>query len=206
MDFDDIPAAEDESIFESTNNVEQTNDFQLENQDNEDFYNEEEQFSPLPDNNPGESSPVFYAPAPPVPSEPYNFSMPEPEREEDALTKFNKEWNIKLEAKRAAEFEHEKAARAKAQSDLENWTTQRSIRMNAKKDTNRTEEHVVIEAIESESDNLKTWDRVTKLIDAGEVVDPKATDTSRMRKLFIQLKNEPLEVTRAASAVGGAAN
>jgi hypothetical protein len=202
MDFDDIPAAEDESIFESTNNFEQNDDFQPQEPENEDFYNEEEQLSPLPDSNPEESSPVFYAPPPPVPSVPYDFSMPEPEKEEDALTIFNREWNIKLEAKRAAEFEHEKAARAKAQSDLENWTTQRSIRMNAKKDTNRTEEHVVVEAINSESDNLKTWDRVTKLIDAGEVVDTKATDTARMRKLFIQLKNEPLEVTRAASAVG----
>ncbi len=106
-----------------------------------------------------------------------------------------------MDVKRAAEFEHEKAGRAKAQSDLSNWTTQRDIRLNAKKESNRSEENVVVEALESESVNLKTWDRVSKLIDAGETVDTKGSDTGRMRKLFIQLKNEPLEVTRAASAI-----
>lgn len=44
---------------------------------------------------------------------------------------------------------------------------------------------------------LKTWDRVSKLIDSSaEAVDSKGSDVSRMRKLFIQLKNEPLEHTR----------
>ncbi len=78
--------------------------------------------------------------------------LPEPEMslEEDPLSVFNKEWNAKLEVKRASEFEHDKAARAKAQVDADNWTTQREIRLTAKKDANRTEEHVVVEAIESE--------------------------------------------------------
>lgn len=55
------------------------------------------------------------------------------------------------------------------------------------------------EQLESEAENLKTWERVSKLIDAAEGVDTKGSDTGRMRKLFIQLKNEPLEVTRGAA-------
>lgn len=105
-----------------------------------------------------------------------------------------------MDAKRAAEFEHEKNARAKAREDLANWTQQREIRLAAKKDSNRTEEHATIEALNSETEVLKNWDRVSKLIDAGETTDSsKGSDTSRMRKLFIQLKNEPLESTRAAA-------
>lgn len=105
-----------------------------------------------------------------------------------------------MEAKRAAEFEHEKNARTKAREELANWTTQREIRLAAKKDSNRTEEHATVEALNSEAELLKNWDRVSKLIDAGETVDSsKGSDTSRMRKLFIQLKNEPLETTRAAA-------
>ena len=62
---------------------------------------------------------------------------------------------------------------------------------------------MLVETLESESEVLKTWERVTKLIDAStDVVDAsKGTDVSRMRKLFIQLKNEPLETTRGAAAV-----
>jgi hypothetical protein len=112
-----------------------------------------------------------------------------------------KEWGKKLDAKRASEFEHEKNARQKAGDELTNWKQQREIRLNAKKDKNRSEEQVVIETLESEVENLKVWDRVGKLIDSTEVVpgELKGSDTTRMRKLFIQLKNEPLEVTRGAA-------
>jgi hypothetical protein len=72
--------------------------------------------------------------------------------------------------------------------------------LKAKKDKNRTEEQVFKEQIASDSDNSKIWEKVSKLIDAGEGTDNKGTDTGRMRKLFIQLKSEPLEVTRAAGA------
>ncbi len=68
--------------------------------------------------------------------------------------------------------------------------------MNAKKDKNRTEEQVLLETIESETEVLKIWERVSKLIDITENGDSKGSDTSRMRKLFIQLKSEPLESTR----------
>lgn len=116
-----------------------------------------------------------------------------------SISKFNKEWNAKLDKKREAEFAKEKAVRAESEEEKSNWNTQRDIRLKAKKESNRSEEHVLQEQLASESENLKTWERVSKLIDAGEVADNKGSDTSRMRKLFIQLKNEPLEVTRGAA-------
>ena len=77
---------------------------------------------------------------------------------------------------------------------------QRNIRLAAKKESNRSEEQVLVETLESQAEVLKTWDRVTKLIDASaDVVDKELSDVSRMRKLFIQLKNEPLEGTRSAA-------
>jgi hypothetical protein len=118
---------------------------------------------------------------------------------------FNREWSKKLEAKRAAEFEHEKAARAHAQEELANWKTQASVRLTAKKDKNRSEEQILVETLESEAEVLKPWERVTKLIDSGADVSADAvsgtSDVTRMRKLFIQLKSEPLEVTRGAALV-----
>ena len=62
--------------------------------------------------------------------------------------------------------------------------------MNAKQETNRSEEQVLLESIESEVE-FQTWDRVAKLIDIKEFVDAEKKekeDTSRMYKLFIQLK------------------
>lgn len=58
---------------------------------------------------------------------------------------------------------------------------------------------MLLETFESETEMLKTWDRVSKLIDVTEAADSKGSDTSRMRKLFIQLKNEPLESTRPSN-------
>ena len=117
-------------------------------------------------------------------------------------SKFNREWNAKLEKKREEEFAKEKAVRAESEKDKADWETQRNIKLKAKKESNRHEESSLKEQLGSEADNLKTWERVSRLIDAGESDDTKGTDTSRMRKLFIQLKNEPLEVTRAAAAGG----
>lgn len=109
------------------------------------------------------------------------------------------EWNKKLEAKRAAEYELQKKVRSDADEELKTWNTQRDMRLKAKVENNRTEEQVLVEQTKSEAESMKTWDRVTKLIAADEGVEAKGADTTRMRKLFIQLKNEPLELTRAAS-------
>jgi hypothetical protein len=72
--------------------------------------------------------------------------------------------------------------------------------LNAKKEVNRTEEQVLLEQQESDLDAGNVWDRVTKLIEASvdQPDDASKADVSRMRKLFIQLKNEPLESTRGA--------
>jgi hypothetical protein len=48
-----------------------------------------------------------------------------------------------------------------------------------------------------ESGNI--WERVTKLIDNDTDGDTSKSDTARMRKLFIQLKNEPLDSSRGAT-------
>ena len=46
---------------------------------------------------------------------------------------FNKTWQAKLETKRAAEMEAEKAVKIKANDEMGTWMTQRDIRLRAKK-------------------------------------------------------------------------
>jgi hypothetical protein len=81
---------------------------------------------------------------------------------------------------------------------MSNWKTQREIRLNSKKDSNRTQEQVFLETIESDIDGVNTWERVTKLIDAAmdNSTESSKADITRMRKLFIQLKNEPIDLSR----------
>eukprot|EP01041_Mallomonas_annulata_P007958 gene7958-16291_t len=136
----------------------------------------------------------------PIIMEPEEPLMPDPEPE-DALSAFNRAWNEKLAKKKEAEIEAEQVVKSQASEDMSNWTTQRSIRMHAKKDSNRSEEQVLLEQLESEIDIGNVWDRVTKLIDSGAEysADSDNADVTRMRKLFIQLKNEPLEASRGAA-------
>ncbi len=102
------------------------------------------------------------------------------------------QWNEKLNEKRDHEIQAEKDARATAASEYSQWKQQRDIRLNAKRDSNRNQEAGVIESLNVDVDAGNTWERVSKLIDAGSepVNDSKKADVSRMRKLFIQLKNE----------------
>ena len=113
---------------------------------------------------------------------------------------FNAKWNIVLETKKSMEAEAESKAKAVAMEEMSNWNSQREIRLASKKDSNRTQEQVFLETIESDIDGVNTWERVTKLIDASMeagTTDTSKADVTRMRKLFIQLKNDPLESTRA---------
>mmetsp|Transcript_24835 Transcript_24835/g.22550 ORF Transcript_24835/g.22550 Transcript_24835/m.22550 type:complete len:154 (+) Transcript_24835:40-501(+) len=119
--------------------------------------------------------------------------IPDPIEPEDALSIFQKKFAAKLEERRLNEAEIEKTTRAKAHDDLQNWTAQRDVRLNAKKESNRSEEQVLLESIQSEEEVGNAWERVTKLIDISAEADTKKSDVSRMKKLLIQLKNEPIK-------------
>ena len=101
--------------------------------------------------------------------------------------------------KRQEELAFDAAAKEKAAAELADWHTQRQVKLNANKDKNRSEEQVLLEKVEYELESGNTWERVTKLIDNDADADSDKSDTGRMRKLFIQLKNEPLESSRGAA-------
>jgi hypothetical protein len=104
---------------------------------------------------------------------------------------FNRNWEEKLNAKRAEEIEKDEACAAKATEEWNNWSKQREIKCLSRKESNRQEQDVVLESVSASIDNGHPWERVMKLIDATtEPSDGGKADVSRMRKLFIQLKNE----------------
>lgn len=106
-----------------------------------------------------------------------------------------------MDAKRAAEVQHGVEVKAKATEELVNWTTQRKIRLDAKKEKNRSEEQILLETLESDADGGNTWERASKMIDiaSGDAASNGRADVSRMKKLFIQLKSDSLDKTRVQS-------
>jgi hypothetical protein len=113
---------------------------------------------------------------------------------------FNRTWAIALEAKRAEEQAQDAAAKEHAAKEIADWHAQRQAKLNSNKEKNRSEEQVMLEKVEYELESGNSWERVTKLIDNDAEAESDKSDTLRMRKLFIQLKNEPLETSRGATA------
>jgi hypothetical protein len=113
---------------------------------------------------------------------------------------FNRTWAIALEAKRAEEQAQDAAAKENAAKEIADWHAQRQAQLNSNKEKNRSEEQVMLERVEYELESGNSWERVTKLIDNDAEAESDKSDTARMRKLFIQLKNEPLETSRGAAA------
>ena len=54
---------------------------------------------------------------------------------------------------------------------------------------NRTAEQVFLEQLEADLESDNPWERVVNLVDIQADAD-EANDVSRMRQIFIQLKNE----------------
>lgn len=106
---------------------------------------------------------------------------------------FNNAWMITLNAKRDKEAEMERTVRTNAAEDMAKWTQQREIRLKAKKETNRSEEQLLLETLESEADPAgNSWERIGKLIPADADAEGKKADVKRMRSLLIELKRDPV--------------
>jgi hypothetical protein len=73
--------------------------------------------------------------------------------------------------------------------DLSDWNNQRNIRLNKKKENNRTSQAVVIETLASEQSDKAAWARVLKMININDSPAAGKADVSRMSKIFIQLKS-----------------
>ena len=100
---------------------------------------------------------------------------------------------ITLNAKRDKEAEMERTVRTNAAEDMAKWTQQREIRLKAKKETNRSEEQLLLETLESEADPAgNSWERIGKLIPADADAEGKKADVKRMRSLLIELKRDPV--------------
>ena len=57
--------------------------------------------------------------------------------------------------------------------------------------TNREKEQVLMEQLAAEVESENPWERIVSLVDLQAATSDENMDTSRMRQVFIQLKNSP---------------
>lgn len=148
------------------------------------------------------------------------------EKELPFLKKFNEEWDEKVRVKAKQEADASTAAQEKAVKDLQSFVSKRKASKDSRHSKNRLEEQAKKEKLAADLSGTNPWERVVSLVDmessnakkrAQEIADSRNAkkngkeapapvskdikkavpiDTSRMKQLFIQLKREPVEVSR----------
>jgi hypothetical protein len=77
---------------------------------------------------------------------------------------------------------------------------EREVLQSRRMEKNRMEEQVLLEQLEEASDNDNVWERVIALVDMQQ--EHESIDTSRMRKIFIDMKNDFAAVSKAQPVLG----
>ncbi|RLN52654.1 hypothetical protein BBJ29_009332 [Phytophthora kernoviae] len=152
------------------------------------------------------------------------FQIPAVE-EDNELTKFMHEYEEKIAIKAQEQEKVAVECKAKAEQDMTQFVTERERIKESKMQSNRVFEQATLEKMVADLQNENPWERVVTLVDLEVnrkkklealnnsnktdnkdqkpvAVPAKKTaedeeDVSRMRQLFVQLKAQPLEQTRA---------
>lgn len=148
--------------------------------------------------------------------------------EDNELTKFMREYEEKIAIKAQEQEKVAVECKAKADEDMKQFVSERERIKESKMQANRVFEQATLEKMAADLQNENPWERVVTLVDLEVnrkkkldalndkkdskkqdqkpvAVPAKKTpedveDVSRMRQLFVQLKTQPLEQTRAVAA------
>ena len=100
-------------------------------------------------------------------------------------------WDEEIRVREAKEAEVLATNLAEAKAALEAFEEEREVKMRASMQTNREKEQVLMEQLAAEGEGENPWERIVSLVDLQASTSDENMDTSRMRQVFIQLKNNP---------------
>ena len=100
-------------------------------------------------------------------------------------------WDEEIREREAKEAEVLAANLAEAKAALETFEQEREAKKQAGMQTNREKEQVLMEQLAAEVESENPWERIVSLVDLQAATSDENMDTSRMRQVFIQLKNSP---------------
>ncbi|KAG5176117.1 clathrin light chain-domain-containing protein [Tribonema minus] len=122
--------------------------------------------------------------------------MPAPEEVADnALTRFMGEWEAKLKEKAQAEEAAKQQALQAARGDHDKFFAERELKKETRMNSNRTQEQVFLEQLESDLESENPWERIVSLVDTQAEPSGPFKDTSRIKTMIIQLKNDPIHAS-----------
>jgi len=108
-----------------------------------------------------------------------------------AMKKYNAEFQETLVTRKQEEEDAKVAMTEAARVYMEEFQAKREAKRDSKMATNREDEQAKLEGIEADLENDNSWQRVTNTVELTQDSADDGQDTSRMRDIFITLKNEP---------------
>lgn len=126
-------------------------------------------------------------------------SVPRLAREEPEKIRTWREGQKRMLEQKDAEEEKKKAElRAAAQKELEDWYARYREQIEKSKQTNRNAEKEWVLDRDSKATNGQEWETIAKLCDFNPKAARNSKDTSRMRTIILQLKQQPPAAAKSA--------
>ena len=134
-------------------------------------------------------------------NEPVGISGPPPSRvEPEKIRKWREEQKQRLEEKDREEERKKEELRLQAKQELEDWLRQTEESIAKTKAASRTAEKQAAALDNGGAMEPGTeWERVAKLCDFNPKVNKNGKDISRMRSIYLHLKQNPIPVAQKSS-------
>ncbi|EDW19414.1 clathrin light chain [Drosophila mojavensis] len=132
-------------------------------------------------------------------NEPVGISGPPPSREEpEKIRKWREDQKKRLEEKDIEEERKKEELRQQAKKELDDWMRQIEESISKTKLSSRNAE---VQAASLENGAVEPgteWERIAKLCDFNPKVNKSGKDVSRMRSIYLHLKQNPIQVQKIA--------
>ncbi|KAH8261340.1 hypothetical protein KR044_007426 [Drosophila immigrans] len=132
-------------------------------------------------------------------NEPVGISGPPPSREEpEKIKKWREEQKQRLEEKDVEEERKKEELRQQSKKELDDWLRQIEESISKTKLSSRNAE---IQAASLENGAIEPgteWEHIAKLCDFNPKVNKAGKDVSRMRSIYLHLKQNPIQVQKGA--------
>ncbi|XP_074594352.1 clathrin light chain isoform X2 [Brevipalpus obovatus] len=114
----------------------------------------------------------------------------QPFQEPEKIKKWREEQRAMLNAKDEEEAKRKKELAEQAKKEVEEWYTRYREQLNKSKQTNRNAEKEWIAERDAEAPGQE-WERITRMCDFNPKSSRNSKDTSRMKSILLQLKQQP---------------
>lgn len=134
------------------------------------------------------------------PNDGFNISAPPPSRiEPEKIRKWREEQKKRLEEKDREEERKKEELRLQAKKELEDWLRQTEESIAKTKAASRNAEKQAA-ALENGGpmEPGTEWERIAKLCDFNPKVNKSGKDVSRMRSIYLHLKQNPIPMQKSA--------